>query len=376
MKTIFFLIFFSYSAYSQHIIQDASIPVSVNVSGYDGSSGRHGNDGSNASCDSEGNVTYRGADGEDGGDGADGKDGKNIVVHFQEIKELKNLILISQGGKGGTGGRPGKGGWGCSGTYLGSGSDGRFGRDGSKGSSGTLYLVKSPASYISPIKNITTSLGELVKAEVTLNDNVWSNHEYANDLLGQGSNLASTYYILETQVQKRVSINWQMGSDLERYKGQSVSLSLSGNQLSVSFPGAQVDSKITEQGSQTIITIYNIHLNSELFQIDSSINGKGLGLVLNLKNKSSLIDLSQLKGKISILGLGFFSSTTRYSIHHENDISKYVTIDGQNMIIRIGEMPFRRWHKRKGQKIEVILNLSYVYNGQVVSHELQLSHKI
>ncbi|BAZ44245.1 hypothetical protein NIES4102_12530 [Chondrocystis sp. NIES-4102] len=379
------------------IFADGS-PMTLDLTGGNGSPGQQGVKGYDALCDQPSepvNNNLKGADGGNGGDGGDGGIGGNggaLTVYTTNKEDLKQIYVIAAGGEGGMPGKGGEGGEGCkcdrpywnektcfgepgssnysctteefqcSDGYV--GRKGRSGRKGRDGKLGNLTLINLDKSLEPDSPEVTAPISELQGRGFTLSRNIWQSKNNASALFAPGSVIANQYKELVARHEHTVLVVWEAPQPVENFNDQQITLSLKGeNDANVFLPDdLWLESKTVKQGKLTQLFVFNAVPKKEVDDlVIDGLFGQGAGLQLDIfdeAEKSNLIatnfSIDYRVGEKSEEKNIFGGSKTIYKTKYEGAIPpEAIARNGNLFTLQLGKLPIPPEYLQPDLEVEI-----------------------
>ncbi|MGL6338540.1 MAG: collagen-like protein [Waterburya sp.] len=373
-------------------------PMTLDLTGGNGSPGQQGVKGYNALCEQQKEITgknLKGADGGNGGDGGDGGVGGNggaLTVYTTNKEDLKQIYVIAAGGEGGPPGKGGVGGEGCkcdrpywnektcsgdpgSSNYICtteefqcsdgySGRKGRIGRKGRDGNIGNLTLINLDKSLDPDFPEVTAPISELQGRGFTLSRNIWESKNNAKSLFAPGSVIADKYKELIARHEHTVLVVWEAPQPVENFDDQQITLSLKGvNDANIILPeDLWLESKKVKQGKLTQLFVFNAVPTKDVADLEiDGLFGQGAGLELDIfdeAEQSNLIAtdfmIDYRVGEKSEEKNFFGGTSTVYKTKYEGKIPpSAIAKNGNSFTLQLGKLPIPPEYLKPGLKVEI-----------------------
>lgn len=395
------------------IFSDGS-PMTLNLAGKNGEAGQPGGNALASDCppaDPNRREDIRMADGGTGGDGGNGGNGGNggsITIYSRNVANLKQ---ISVNAAGGTGGAPGVGGNGSAGCQCAqpywtvetcsgrpgddnyrcqtrefrcySGRDGLNGRSGVAGQNGlpgklTVLNLDRPLEADRPAAAVP--LETLKNQGFTLSKNRWETRTGAAQLLAPGSVVADEYLALIDRVEQSFLLLWNAPQPFERFAKANANLSLKDDQsgIQINVPtDLWLEGTTQQRNNVTEYVVYNAMWEGDatrLGRLTLSGNGRNLKLFLSDEaNQSNLMATKfRMKYRITTEDPRFRPPST-YSTQFDSAVpDNLVTMNGNQFMIKVGELPIPEKYLQAGTGVEIELYADRAFSGYTAEQRLVL----
>lgn len=351
-------------------------PMTLDLSGENGSAGTNGTIGGNAVCDTElrekaNNLqASNGGNGGDGGDGGNGGNGGSLTIYTTDKSYLQQIYVVATGGEGGEPGQGGQGGEGCKcpesywneETCKGencttqerqctdgySGRTGRSGRVGRNGRLGTLTVINLDKSLAPDRPQAVLTIGELQDRGFTLSKNEWENKTGAASLLAPGSIIADEYKELIARHERTVLLVWDASQPVAEFAEEEITLSLdSENNPQIVFPdNLWLETSEIQREQISEFFVFNAVREKDVTRLKSEgISGMGTDLKLSLVDeaqKSDVLDTDfSIRYRVSKSSdEARFLRVFDYKTKYEGKIpSEAISKNGDRFTINIGQLP-------------------------------------
>ena len=371
-------------------------PMTLDLSGEDGLSGRAGNKGNNALCDEQPkdiDKNLRSSDGGNGGDGGDGGVGGNggsLTVYATDKENLKQIYVIAAGGEGGSAGVAGEGGQGCkcatpywnketctgepgSSDYKCTTSEfkcadgyqgrkGRTGRKGREGSLGNLTLINLDKSLAPDNPEATIELGNLKDRGFTLSKNYWQVRDGAASLFAPGSIIADRYKELVARKEHTVLLVWDAPQPVSDFEEERVILALKGDEdADIFFPeDLWLETNAFKRDKVTELFVFNAVWEDEATKLkQDGIYGSGANLELDIIDRADKSDIVStdfvIKYRVSNSAEEMqFRKVYDYRTKYQGEVPQdFITRDRDVFTINLGKLGIPAEHLQPGVAIEV-----------------------
>ncbi len=379
-------------------------PLTLNLTGRDGENGQNGGEAKAPDCGKQPeNVTQNlvSADGGNGGNGGNGGDGGNagsISIYTTNFDNLRQILVTAAGGKGGQPGEGGEASAGCQCTRpywtvercFGKPGDadyrcntqefrcqnGRNGLNGTRGLPGrdglpgklTLLNLNKPLEADRPTATVT--LATVKDQGFTLSKNKWETRQGAQALLATGSVIDDQYLLLTERLERSFLLLWNAPQPFNNVANLPLTLSLDANQeIQTSFPGELwLEGAAQKRGNVTEFVVYNALRSSEATRLDELVlAGNGTGLKLFLVDKADRSNLVATKFRVEYNVTDEdprFRPASTYSTKFAGEIpDRLVTVNGDRLVINLGQLPIPEQYAKPGVGVEVVLTATRSFAG-------------
>lgn len=378
-------------------------PLNLDLSGTNGTDGTDAEHGESARCPvywDAPDYNLQGANGGNGGRGGNGGAGGNggdLTIFYQQPQDLRSIFVNNVGGESGISGRGGYGGDGCvcpvsswrvetchweeikptspeekprrerkcttERYYCTSGSDGANGRDGAtarQGETGSITLVQNLKAIPADNTATTISLDELQKTGVTLSKNIWRSQSGLLSKLASGSKVADSYREYVELWQAPIRLTWQATQPTSQFLDAQYSLALRDDKsLTVTQSGAAwLEYRVDRQGNGFNLVVTRAMQESDATQlIRQGISGTGRDLKFVIsdfgKHHAWLDTKFHIKYSTRNPNPEFREGYTYGDRYNEVLPVEYVTQNGADYILHLGDLPINAEYLQSGRGVEL-----------------------